>query len=479
VATSYGYDNIYQLLSATQGATTTETYTYDQVGNRTASLGVASYTTNSSNEMTANSNASYTYDLNGNETSKIDSTGTTNYTWDYENRLTSVTLPSSGGTVSFSYDPFGRRIKKVSSAGTSIFAYDLDNMVEEANSSGSVVSRYAQAECIDEPLAMHRASVTSYFEQDCLDTVISLSNGSGTLTQTYTFDSFGKQTASSGSLINPFQFTGREFDSETGLYFYRARYYSSGEGRFSSEDPLRFFSGATNFFNYVGANPVNLVDPFGLTCYCTYSQSTGHLKCVDVDTGDVVAEANGYAGNGVGKNNPLFQTGNDTGPLPRGSYMMGRAHTSPNTGPLTIPLTYLGGDEPFPSNRSKDLMRIHGDRKGKPPGNASKGCIVTPTADPRKKIADGLRTRQSANCRFLGQEEPFSNDNPDLHFPFSVTASANPSLEQQTETASRFTLFGARCRDRQRQLSNAAAQIRSNEEVPNEGARRREYCWLC
>src|SRR6185312_11553701 len=156
------------------------------------------------------------------------------------------------------------------------------------------------------------------------------------------------QTASSGSLINPFQFTGREFDSETGLYFYRARYYSSGEGRFSSEDPLRFFSGATNFFNYVGANPVNLVDPFGLTCYCTYSQSTGHLKCVDVDTGDVVAEANGYAGNGVGKNNPFFQTGNDTGPLPRGSYMMGRAHTSPNTGPLTIPLTYLGGDEPFP-----------------------------------------------------------------------------------------------------------------------------------
>src|SRR6516164_9471503 len=124
VATSYGYDNIYQLLSATQGATTTESYTYDPVGNRTASLGVASYTTNSSNEMTANSNASFTYDNNGNTTSKTDSTGTTNYTWDFENRLTQVTLPGSGGTVQFSYDPFGRRIKKVSSAGTSIFVYD-------------------------------------------------------------------------------------------------------------------------------------------------------------------------------------------------------------------------------------------------------------------------------------------------------------------------------------------------------------------
>jgi YD repeat-containing protein len=87
VATSYGYDSIYQLLSATQGATTTESYAYDAVGNRTSSLGVASYTTNASNEVTANSNASFTYDSNGNQTSKTDSTGTTNYTWDYENRL--------------------------------------------------------------------------------------------------------------------------------------------------------------------------------------------------------------------------------------------------------------------------------------------------------------------------------------------------------------------------------------------------------
>ena len=66
VATSYGYDKIYELLTATQGATTTESYTYDPVGNRTASLGVASYTTNTSNEMTAKTGASFTYDNNGN-----------------------------------------------------------------------------------------------------------------------------------------------------------------------------------------------------------------------------------------------------------------------------------------------------------------------------------------------------------------------------------------------------------------------------
>jgi hypothetical protein len=60
---------------------------------------------------------------------------------------------------------------------------------------------------------------------DGLGSVTSLSNSAGALGQTYSFDSFGKQTASAGSLVNPFQYTGRELDSETGLYYYRARYY--------------------------------------------------------------------------------------------------------------------------------------------------------------------------------------------------------------------------------------------------------------
>ncbi len=121
MTSNYGYDAIYQLLSATQGGSATESYSYDPVGNRTASLGVASYSNNVSNELTATSSTSYTYDNNGNTASKTDSTGTTSYSWDYENRLTSVTLPGTGGTVSFKYDPFGRRIYKSSSSGTSIF----------------------------------------------------------------------------------------------------------------------------------------------------------------------------------------------------------------------------------------------------------------------------------------------------------------------------------------------------------------------
>ena len=265
VTSNYTYDPIYELTQVTQGTNTTESYSYDAVGNRTASLGVASYTTNSSNEMTANSNASYTYDSNGNTLTKVVGSNTTSYAWDFENRLTSVTLPGSGGTISFAYDPFGRRIKKVTPTTTSIFAYDGDNLVEETNSSGTAVARYSDGLNIDEPLAILRSATTSYYQADGLGTITSLSSGAGSLAQTYTFDSFGNQTASSGSLTNPFQYTARESDPETGLYYYRARYYDPGVGRFINEDPIGFNSGSTDAFTYVQNEAASLDDPLGLS----------------------------------------------------------------------------------------------------------------------------------------------------------------------------------------------------------------------
>ena len=263
VTTNYGYDNIYELLSAAQGGTTKESYTYDPVGNRLTALGSAAWSYNTSNELTARPSFSYTYDLNGNTQTNVGSAGTTTYNWDYENRLTSVVLPGSGGTVSFKYDPFGRRIYKSSPAGTSIYAYDVDNLIEETNSSGVAVARYTQTQNIDEPLAILRSSTTSYYEADGLGSVTSLSNAAGALTETYTFDSFGKTTNSTGSLANPFQYTAREFDSETNLYFFRARYYDPAAGRFLNEDPVHF-DGGNNFYLYDDNGPIDFTDPWGL-----------------------------------------------------------------------------------------------------------------------------------------------------------------------------------------------------------------------
>jgi RHS repeat-associated protein len=267
VTSDYTYDALYELTQATQGGTTTESYSYDPVGNRTASLGVSSYTTNSSNEMTANSNSSYTYDYNGSTTSKTVSSATTNYTWDYENRLASVTLPSSGGTVTFKYDPLGRRIQKVFTTGTTTttnYLYDGDKDVEELNASGTILARYTQGPTMDEPLAESRSSATSFYEADGLGSITSLTNGSGTVVESYTYNAFGNLTASSGTISNPFQYTGRDFDPETGLLDYRARYYDPTAGRFLSEDPLGL-KGGGNFYIYASNSPTNLIDPLGLS----------------------------------------------------------------------------------------------------------------------------------------------------------------------------------------------------------------------
>jgi RHS repeat-associated protein len=65
------------------------------------------------------------------------------------------------------------------------------------------------------------------------------------------------------NLKQPFAYTGREYDEETGLYYYRARYYDADTGRFISEDPIGFEGGDVNLYVYVGNNPVLLIDPEG------------------------------------------------------------------------------------------------------------------------------------------------------------------------------------------------------------------------
>ena len=113
----------------------------------------------------------HAYDNNGNTLTKVVGSNTTSYVWDFENRLTSVTLPGAGGVVSFKYDPFGRRTYKSSTAGTSVYAYDGVNLVEEANAAGAVVARYSHDLGVDEPLAMERSATASYYEVDGNDNV--------------------------------------------------------------------------------------------------------------------------------------------------------------------------------------------------------------------------------------------------------------------------------------------------------------------
>jgi RHS repeat-associated protein len=260
ITEQYTYDPLYQLTQVVQGTTTTESYSYDAVGNRLSSLGM-SYNYNSSNELTSTPAATFTYDNNGNTLSKSNASGTTQYGWDFENRLASAVVPGVGATT-FRYDPFGRRIQKSGSNGTTNYVYDGAHAFEEIDGAGNLLARYALGGGIDEPLSELRSGTSAFYEQDGLGSVTSLSDSTAALLNSYTYDTFGNSTALAGSFVNPYRYTGRDFDPETGLQYYRARYYSSTTGRFLAQDPISF-AGGPDFYLYVRNNSTNLVDPTG------------------------------------------------------------------------------------------------------------------------------------------------------------------------------------------------------------------------
>jgi RHS repeat-associated protein len=201
------------------------------------------------------------------------------YTWDFENRLTQVVNPGVG-TSTFRYDPFGRRIQKSGPLGTTNYVYDVNSLVEEIDQSGNALARYTQTMGIDDPLAELRSGTTTYYQSDGTKSITSLTDPASAIVGTYTYDAFGNLSASTGSLTNPFRYTGRELDSETGLYYYRTRYYDSGIGRFTSEDLVRF-KGGINFYPYVRNRPATFGDPMG-TCLWQFDSVTTTLgQCKD------------------------------------------------------------------------------------------------------------------------------------------------------------------------------------------------------
>ncbi len=154
------------------------------------------------------------------------------------------------------------------------YTYDLANMLEEFDASGRVKAIYTSGR-IDEPLVMQRdLDESGVFEpqeaftylSDALGSVVALADNTGAIRESYRYDAFGAVQPAKSALQNPFRFTGREWDEESGLYYYRARYYDTALGRFLQPDALwnRSRPVTLNRYVYVENNPVNLVDPSGL-----------------------------------------------------------------------------------------------------------------------------------------------------------------------------------------------------------------------
>lgn len=197
----------------------------------------------------------YGYDPNGNMTSD----GVKTYVWDAENRL--VEVKQGGSTLAtFAYDGVGRRATKSAGGTSTSFVYDGAQFLEE-RPTGGTTKRYFYGLGIDRPLAEATGAATNYFSADHLGSIAQVTDAAGAPILTRQYDAWGNLLQ--GSAVSGYAFTGREWDTETGLYYYRARYYDPKAGRFISEDPIGF-EGGLNLYAYVSNRPTRYTDPLGL-----------------------------------------------------------------------------------------------------------------------------------------------------------------------------------------------------------------------
>jgi RHS repeat-associated protein len=313
---AYTYDFLDRLIQATptklngrdrEHLQKAETFTYDPVGNRLSGPeGKDSYFYNPANQLTNDRKHQYRYDRNGNLIQKIeiDDDGEEkrwSYAYDAQNRLLQVIKQEEGEavTVTFRYDPFGKRIEKKveetehGKSEIKVYTYVYDNediLLEyltksEGRESRTETTRYLHGPGVDEPLEIEQKGRTYFYHADALGSVSTLTDERQKDVQSYEYTSFGELKHRGNNVKQSYTYTGREWDEEMGMHFYRARYYDAKIGRFLTKDPLlqKFIRNAESqqpqtsalltrihdprglhSYVYVRNNPIKLTDPSGM-----------------------------------------------------------------------------------------------------------------------------------------------------------------------------------------------------------------------
>ncbi|HWX22256.1 MAG TPA: RHS repeat-associated core domain-containing protein [Candidatus Binatia bacterium] len=278
----YLYDPVYRLTNYVRGLCT-NSYSLDPEGNWNSATicGVTTPRThNAANEILSIGTNNLLYDAKGN----LQDDKTYAYLYDAENRLTLVSNELTMTILGeYSYDALGRRVIKLAASQIPTvqrrYYYDGPRIIEEQDAGGGTQATYAFGGGIDEVLSMTRNETTNYFYQNALgSTVAATSNNTAVVSERYSYDAYGlahitdatgatERTNAWGTphsgILNTYLFTGRQLDEEDGLYYYRARFFDPGKGRFLARDPLGYVDGL-NLYEYAGGGPTKRMDPFGL-----------------------------------------------------------------------------------------------------------------------------------------------------------------------------------------------------------------------
>ncbi len=283
----YSYDSIYRLTGEQiTGAELTSSigYTHDAVGNRLSRNSSLAPVPSTVSTYDANDRLeSDTYDANGNTTAATVRDTTSGNAqavadqYDFEDHL----ISRNNGQIVIRYDGDGNRVTKTVGGVTTLYLVDERNpsgyaqVLEELTTTGTtlVVTRvygYGSTLISQDQLQDDGqgglAWVSSFYGHDGHGNIRYLTDGTGTVTDTYDYDAFGVLVAQSGNTPNNYLYCGEQFDSDLDLYYNRARYVSQDEGRFWSRD---IFEGAISDpfalhrYVYAGADPVNSIDPSG------------------------------------------------------------------------------------------------------------------------------------------------------------------------------------------------------------------------
>jgi len=314
-AVNYTYDTVYRLTKETvsgdpSGNNGAVDYVFDAVGNRMSRIsslpGVLSATSNydANDRLTSDS-----YDANGN-TRSADGRS---YTYDFENRIKTV----NGGAVRVVYDGDGELAAKTAGGVTTRYLVDDENptgysQVVEEIVNGEVQRQYTYGNSIVSQRQLIGGNwVASFYNTDGHGNVRQLTNDAGVVTDTYTYDANGKILSQTGTTPNVYLYSGERFDSDLGLYHLRARYYNVDRGRFMSLDPYpgeMEEPASIHKYLYANADPVNFLDPSGLSSSSEYGGLLGFIvrlrpvlirlgraiACIFLKVASVIAAMVGY-----------------------------------------------------------------------------------------------------------------------------------------------------------------------------------------